>query len=87
MKDPVFPKLCKEYEKWKKVVEFSTVTMMKAYPQRFDSINYDPIKVWLVGGHVAALNIQSLEEDYTLINKVFFMIKSSHSFWGSSRYV
>ena len=53
-------KFCKDYNKWQNIVQFSTVVLMKAYPQRFDSINYDPTKVWLCGGHVAALNIQSL---------------------------
>ncbi|MCQ2818174.1 MAG: phosphatidylinositol-specific phospholipase C domain-containing protein [archaeon] len=73
LKDPMFKKICESYEKREKVSKFSTVTFMKAYPQKLNSINYDPIKVWLVGGHVAALNIQSLNEDYSLINKVFFM--------------
>jgi hypothetical protein len=45
---------------------------MKAYPQKFDSSNYNPIKVWMMGGQVAAMNIQSLDEDYLMINTVFF---------------
>jgi len=62
-KDPV---------KRKKIIELNTHCMMKAYPQSFDSSNYDCIKCWLQGCQCAALNIQALDDDFTLFDKVFF---------------
>ena len=46
--------------------------MMKAYPQKFNSDNYDIIRCWCCGCQTAAINIQALEDDYTLFNQVFF---------------
>ncbi len=46
---------------------------MKAYPQSFASDNYNLSKIWISGTQVAALNIQSNEDNYTLLNKIFFM--------------
>ena len=46
--------------------------MIKAYPQSFDSSNYDIIKCWGLGCQAAAINIQALQDDYTLFNIVFF---------------
>jgi hypothetical protein len=46
---------------------------MKAYPQSFASDNYNLSKIWISGAQVAALNIQSNEDNYTLLNKIFFM--------------
>jgi hypothetical protein len=45
---------------------------MKAYPQKFDSSNYDIIKCWLTGCQCAAINIQATEDDFTLFDKIFF---------------
>lgn len=46
--------------------------MMKAYPQNFDSSNYDIIKCWCCGCQAAAINIQATDDDFTLFNQVFF---------------
>ena len=46
--------------------------MIKAYPQSFNSSNYDVIKCWTLGCQAAAINIQALKDDYTLFNIVFF---------------
>lgn len=46
--------------------------MMKAYPQSYDSSNYDIIKCWSCGCQVAAINVQATEDDYTLFNTIFF---------------
>ena len=62
----------KDYDTRKDIIEFTQNSLMKAYPQSFDSSNYDPIKCWIMGVQVAALNIQSLEDDYTLMNMIFF---------------
>ena len=46
--------------------------MLKAYPQNFDSSNYDIIKCWSCGCQCAAINIQAVEDDFTLFNQIFF---------------
>ena len=46
--------------------------MIKAYPQNFDSSNYDIIKCWAMGVQAAAINIQATKDDYTLFNIVYF---------------
>ena len=55
-----------------KIIRVSQNLMMKAYPESFDSSNYDIIKCWGCGCQVAAINIQALEDDFTLFNIVFF---------------
>ena len=57
----------------KEYIKLSNIVMMKAYPQKMDSTNYDIIKCWACGCQVAAINIQSMKDDFTLFNKVFFM--------------
>ena len=57
----------------KEFIKLSNFIMMKAYPQNMDSTNYDIIKCWACGCQVAAINIQSMKDDFTLFNKVFFM--------------
>ena len=66
--------------KRKKIIELNTHCMMKAYPQSFDSSNYDCIKCWLQGCQCAALNIQALDDDFTLFDKVFFMQNKNQGF-------
>ena len=58
--------------KRKAFIELSQHCMIKAYPQSFDSSNYDVIKCWGLGCQAAAINIQALQDDYTLFNIVFF---------------
>jgi hypothetical protein len=58
--------------KRKAFIELSQHCMIKAYPQSFDSSNYDIIKCWGLGCQAAAINIQALQDDYTLFNIVFF---------------
>ena len=62
----------KDFENRKKVIDFTENSLLKAYPQSFDSSNYDPIKCWLMGCQVAAFNIQALDDDFTLMNMIFF---------------
>ena len=45
---------------------------MKIYPQSFDSSNYNIIECWSLGIQVSALNIQAIEDDFTLFDIVFF---------------
>ena len=58
--------------KRKEIIRLSQHCMIKAYPQSFDSSNYDVIKCWALGCQAAAINIQALKDDYTLFNIVFF---------------
>ena len=59
-------------EKQKEIIKLSQHCMLKAYPNSFSSENYDIIKCWRCGCQIAAINIQALENDFTLFNKVFF---------------
>ena len=68
-------KLIKYYNepiKRKTMISLSNHCMIKAYPQSFDSSNYDIIKCWSMGVQAAAINIQATKDDYTLFNKIFF---------------
>ena len=58
--------------KRKAIIELSQHCMIKAYPQSFNSSNYDIIKCWALGCQVSAINIQAFNDDYTLFNIVFF---------------
>ena len=60
-------------EKREIIIKYNINSFMKAYPQSFASDNYNIVKVWISGAQVAALNIQSNEDNYTLLNKIFFM--------------
>jgi hypothetical protein len=56
----------------KKIIDVSKGIYFKAYPLNVDSSNIDPVKCWLMGIQVAAMNMQSLLDDNLLINNVFF---------------
>ena len=58
--------------KFNEIIKLSQHCILKAYPDSFNSDNYDIIKCWRCGCQAAALNIQALEDDYTLFNNVFF---------------
>lgn len=60
------------YHKRKAVINFTQNSLMKAYPTDFNSSNFDPVKCWIVGCHISAMNIQSTQDDWTLLNMVFF---------------
>lgn len=63
---------CKSSTHFEKVVKFSRGSFFKSYPLLFDSSNLDPTKTWMMGCQIAAINVQSLLDDYTLINQVYF---------------
>ena len=70
---------CKKFLKYhsnplqqNEIIKLSQHCILKAYPDSFTSANYDIIKCWRCGCQAAALNIQALEDDYTLFNTVFF---------------
>ena len=58
--------------KQNEILKLSQHCILKAYPNSFNSDNYDIIKCWRCGCQAAALNIQALEDDFTLFNIVFF---------------
>ena len=72
LKSVLYLKFFHNLEKRRKIIELSFHCIMKAYPQKFDSSNYDIIKCWCCGCQSAAINIQAVEDDYSLFNLVFF---------------
>jgi hypothetical protein len=72
IKSTKFESFCKNYETRRTISEFNQNALMKAYPQSFNSANYNPIHCWIMGCHVASMNIQATEDDYLLCNKIFF---------------
>ena len=72
LKSKKFLNFFHDFMKRLKIIRISQHLMMKAYPESFDSSNYDIIKCWGCGCQVAAINRQALEDDYTLFNMVFF---------------
>ena len=46
--------------------------LIKVYPEKFDSSNYNIIKCYACGMQCCALNIQATDDDYTLYDKIFY---------------
>ena len=61
------------FDKRVRMINFSKNSLIKVYPQNFDSTNYNIIQWWLLGANIAALNIQANLDDFTLYDKVFFL--------------
>ena len=80
LKSTLFLQLYQNLEKRKKVIKLSFHCMMKAYPQKFNSSNYDIIKCWCCGCQAAAVNIQATEDDYTLFNQIFFTQNNNYGY-------
>ena len=80
LKSNLYLNIFQNIEKRKKIIELSFHCMMKAYPQKFDSSNYDIIKCWCCGCQTAAINIQAVEDDYTLFNKIFFTQNNNYGY-------
>ena len=72
IKSTKFESFCKNFETRRTITEFNQNALMKAYPQSFNSANYNPIHCWIMGCHVASMNIQATDDDYLLCNKIFF---------------
>ena len=72
LKSTLLINLYQDIDKRIKLIKLSSHCMMKAYPQKFDSSNYDIIKCWCCGCQVAAINFQAVDDDYTLFNHIFF---------------
>ena len=65
-------KFLESFDKRTKITQFTSNSLMKIYPQSFNSSNYNIVQCWAAGIQVAALNIQATHDDYTLFDKVFF---------------
>ena len=61
------------FENREKIINYNLNSFMKSYPESFYSENYNIVKIWTSGTQVAAINIQKNDDDYTLLNKIFFM--------------
>ena len=72
LKSKKFTNAAKDILKRKEFIKLSQHCLFKAYPESFGSWNYNVIKCWQCGCQAAAINIQALEDDYTLFNKIFF---------------
>ena len=46
--------------------------LLRIYPEKFDSTNYNIIKCFSCGIQGCCLNIQATKDDFTLYNKIFF---------------
>jgi phosphatidylinositol phospholipase C delta len=65
-----------------RLLEFTSNSFLRVYPigTRFDSSNYDPVKSWICGGQLVSLNLQSLSDDYTLLNHLFFKLNNERGY-------
>ena len=72
LKSKQFLQIFKNPEKREELIKLSFHCMLKAYPQNFNSSNYDIIKCWACGCQCPAINIQASDDDFTLFNKIFF---------------
>jgi hypothetical protein len=79
IKETVIADMANNFEMRKKLVNFCKKSFLKIYPtiKRYDSSNMDPVKCWICGPQIAAMNVQSLHEDQMLINKILFRINQS----------
>ena len=72
LKSKKIHKFLESFDKRTKITQFTSNSLMKIYPQSFNSSNYNIVQCWAAGIQVAALNIQATDDDYTLFDKVFF---------------
>ena len=73
VKSSKLEKYIDSFEEREKIINYNLNSFMKSYPQSFYSENYNIVKIWTSGTQVAAINIQKTDDDYTLLNKIFFM--------------
>lgn len=72
-------KVAKLYEtNREQLIDFTTNSFLRVYPKgtRIDSSNYDPVKSWICGAQLVSLNLQSLQDDFILLNHVFFELNN-----------
>ena len=56
------------------LIQYTSKSFLRVYPKaiRIDSSNFDPTKSWICGAQLVSLNLQTLNDDYTLLNHLFF---------------
>jgi hypothetical protein len=54
------------------MINLTQQCLIKVYPEKFDSSNYNMIKCFSCGFQACALNIQATEDDFILYDKIFF---------------
>jgi hypothetical protein len=72
--------IVKDFEKRKTITELTQKICFKSYPINFDSSNFDPIKSWICGIQIAAMNLQTTTDDFTIINSEFFKINRNSGY-------
>ena len=74
--EPEFIALYSSFENKLKLIKYCQKSFLKVYPNIFrtDSTNHNPIRSWICGAQISALNLQRTDDDYILINKIFFKI-------------
>lgn len=74
--EPDFEKYIQNTETRIKIIKLCQKGFLKIYPDIFrtDSTNHDPLKCWASGVQIAALNLQKTDDDWILLNKIFFKI-------------
>ena len=74
--EPDILKYISTFEGKCKLIEYCQKSFLKVYPDTFrtNSSNHNPIMCWALGCQFAALNLQTTEDDYVLLNKMFFKV-------------
>ena len=54
------------------MINLSQQCLIKVYPEKFDSSNYNMIKCFSCGFQACSLNIQATDDDFILYDKIFF---------------
>ena len=54
------------------ILNLTSNCMIKVYPEKFNSTNYNIIKCFSIGCQSCALNVQTTDDDFVLYNKIFF---------------
>ena len=69
-------------ESRKVLTQFSQKSFVRVYPKatRIYSSNYDLTKSWISGCQMVSLNLQTLYDDYTLLNDIFFKTNKNSGF-------
>ncbi len=76
IKEPEFLRHVNNLETKFNIIRICQKSFVKVYPDimRTDSSNHDPIQCWSAGVQISAMNLQRTDEDWVLINKLFFKI-------------
>ena len=72
LKSSYFKEKFKDSSKRLQLQQISNRLLFKAYPESYNSSNYDIIKCWACGVQIAAINIQATEDIFSLYDMIFF---------------